>query len=86
MAYCLEKTKKQIVNLINKALGSKIILASNLIYPPNSDLGDISLPCFSESTLGMSAEDLFKRLSKQPDTGLKISLAGKFLNFKLDKR
>jgi arginyl-tRNA synthetase len=44
--YILDKIKQNIVKEINKALGNKMIQASDLIFPPNSEFGDLSLPCF----------------------------------------
>ncbi len=55
--YILEKVKKQIVKTINEALGGKLIQASDLVYPPNPEMGDLSLPCF----------DLAKKLEKNPN-------------------
>jgi len=89
----LEKAKQQIVKKINLVLDDKtMIKESDLVFPPDSKMGDLSLPCF----------DLAKELKKTP---VEISLmlanlselssdrigiesvkaAGPYLNFILDK-
>lgn len=52
--YTLEKIKTNIAKEINTALGKKFVQASDLIFPPNPEFGDLSLPCF----------DLFKKLKE----------------------
>ena len=54
--YALEKIKQNIAKEINKALGNDIVQASDLIFPPNPEFGDLSLPCFG----------LFKAFGKLP--------------------
>jgi len=45
--YILEKIKLNIAKLINKALGQNMVQASDLVYPPNAEFGDFSLPMFN---------------------------------------
>ncbi|MCX6795979.1 MAG: arginine--tRNA ligase [Candidatus Falkowbacteria bacterium] len=45
--YTLERIKKEIANEINRALKKKVVKASDLTYPPDAKMGDLSLPCFA---------------------------------------
>lgn len=83
--YSLDKLKKEIAKLINEALGGKIIQASDLVYPPQGDMGDFSLLCFNEEKLGLSVGKLFSKVSNTKPETWGVSLVGKFLNFKIDK-
>jgi arginyl-tRNA synthetase len=87
--HTLDKVKQNIAKEINKALTKKLVQASNLIFPPNPEFGDLSLPCF----------DIGKKISKTPvetaswlvgrvESGEVFSSAkavGPYLNFILNK-
>jgi arginyl-tRNA synthetase len=86
--YFLDKIKSEIIEEVNKKLGSEIVENDDLAYPPNDDMGDLSLPLFKTAKAtgknpAMMAKDL---------TGIKleavsgISTAGPYLNFKLSKK
>ena len=92
--HSLEKIKKQIAGEINKALKNKFIQASDFVYPPDSEMGDLSLPCFDlAKKLGKNpaeiARNLVKRLSSgnlKSDSSVKTVIAvGPYINFILDK-
>ncbi|MEA3398395.1 MAG: arginine--tRNA ligase [Patescibacteria group bacterium] len=77
----LDKIKEKIANKINKALGSKIVQASDLVYPPKPEMGDLSLPCFKiKIRPGKIAEEV---LLMPEISGVKW--AGPYLNFRLSK-
>ncbi|MBU4455446.1 hypothetical protein KJ586_02975, partial [Patescibacteria group bacterium] len=86
--YSLDKIKLNIVKLINKALGKDIIQAPDLIFPPNSEFGDLSLPCFGiakqfKKSPAAMAEQLVSKISSK---GLNsLSAAGPYLNFTINK-
>ncbi|MFH1254879.1 MAG: arginine--tRNA ligase, partial [bacterium] len=85
----LGKIKQSIADAINAALKKKLVKAGDLVYPPNPEFGDISLPCF----------DLAKELKKTAvETGeflvgkiefnnmvVSAKAIGPFLNFSFDK-
>ncbi len=87
--YTLNKYKKNIANLINKTLKEELVFIDDFVYPPNPEMGDLSLPCFA----------LAKKMKKSPTeiagmimsefsdcaevTGTKI--VGPYLNFTLNK-
>ena len=48
--HSLDIIKKEIVIEINKALGSKIIKASDLIYPPNQKMGELIYMIFLKNS------------------------------------
>ncbi len=86
--YSLEKYKKQIVNEVNQVLGKNIIQVSDLVYPPNKEMGDISLPCFDISKeLGKTpaevAQSLVSSLGSTIDAVSSTNAAGPYLNFKI---
>ena len=45
--YTLDKIKIRLVKDINKALGEKAVTGSDLVFPPQANYGDLSLPCFT---------------------------------------
>ncbi len=89
MDYTLNKIKEHIASKINKTLGDNFIEASNLIYPPNPEFGDLSLSGFilakkNKQVPGEAVSDLASKLS--PDNIVtKIQVAGPYLNFTIDK-
>lgn len=66
MDYVLDKIKSNISKKINKIIGDGLVLPEDFVYPPNSDMGDLSLPCFS----------LAKKLDKKPDEIVETLIAG----------
>ncbi len=84
----LDNIKKEIVDAINQAFGQEIVRVSDLIYPPDKEMGDISLPCFNISKeLGDSPAKIAQNLVS--DFGSTISAVsstnavGPYLNFKI---
>lgn len=43
----IENIKKEITGKINQALGKELVGPGDLVYPPNQEMGDLSLPCFN---------------------------------------
>lgn len=86
--YALDKIKLNIVKLINKALGKNIVQAPDLVYPANSEFGDLSLPCFGiakqfKKSPSAMAEQLVSKISSEELSSL--SAAGPYLNFTINK-
>ncbi|MDD4332985.1 MAG: arginine--tRNA ligase [Patescibacteria group bacterium] len=87
--YTLEKIKQHIVDLVNKEYDNEAITIADFSFPPNSEMGDLSLPCFKIAKItgqapAKIAEDLFKKI--KPDkiiAGAKIF--GPYLNFIINK-
>jgi arginyl-tRNA synthetase len=87
--YTLEKIKQHIVDLVNKECRNEIIAVVDLTCPPNSEMGDLSLPCFKlAKTAGKSpaqiAEGLFKKI-KPDEIITSVKTVGPYLNFILNK-
>ncbi|MFH0955818.1 MAG: arginine--tRNA ligase [Candidatus Falkowbacteria bacterium] len=85
----LEKIKQNIVDAINMALKKKLVKATDLVYPPNSSFGDISLPCFNlakelKKTAVETGEFLVGKI-KLNDTVVAAKAIGPFLNFIFNK-
>lgn len=90
--YTLEKIKNQIIKEINKALGREIVSASDLSYPPDAGMGDLSLPCFKAGKEMKKppvevASKLLGELSSPKVLGelSSLKIAGPYLNFTLKK-
>jgi len=88
--YSLNKVKLHIVKEINKVLRKKVVQASHLVYPPNRDMGDLSLPCFEiAKKLNKKQNEigglLVKKLSSKISEVSSIKTAGPYLNFILNK-
>lgn len=85
----LDKIKQNIADMINSALKKKMVKASDLVYPPNSAFGDLSLPCFSlakelKKTAVETGEFLVGKI-KLNDTVIATKAIGPFLNFTFNK-
>ena len=87
----LGKTKIDLVESINKYLKEDIISVDDIVYPPNSEMGDLSLPIFkiskklgkSPSEIGLEfMSNIFHEQISIFDSVLTV---GAYLNFKLDK-
>ena len=50
--YTLEKIKLNIADEINKALGKEVVRASDFMYPPQSEMCDLSLAFFNNIKSG----------------------------------
>lgn len=90
MAYYIEKIKKDIAKVINEQLNKKIVQAADIVYPPNSGMGDLSLPMFSlAKDMGKNpaeaAQALMSKLGSKIDFVSSINAMGPYLNFKLKK-
>ncbi|MFH1232935.1 MAG: arginine--tRNA ligase [Patescibacteria group bacterium] len=85
----IEKIKQDIADAINKIVKKDIVEAINLIYPPNQNFGDLSLPCFElakefKKTSVEMAEFLTSKI-KLDNIILTTKAIGPYLNFILDK-
>jgi arginyl-tRNA synthetase len=89
--YSLEKIKLNISKGINKAMNKDLVQASDLIFPPNSEMGDLSLACFSlAKKVGKNPAELASFLVGKLKDGLSkeissLKVAGPYLNFILNK-
>jgi arginyl-tRNA synthetase len=45
--YVLDNIKEELAERVNKILKKKIVTSSSFVTPPDSKLGDLSLPCFA---------------------------------------
>ena len=86
--YTLEKIKKQIVDHVNGIYGEETVKISDLVYPPDRRLGDLSLACFGlAKALGKNPNEAAAELSagyeKLKDFVSTLSAVGPYLNIKL---
>lgn len=87
--YILEKIRQNIAGAINAALKKKLVKAGDLVYPPNPDFGDISLPCFNlakelKKTAVETGEFLVGKVEFKGGV-VSAKAIGPFLNFSFDK-
>ena len=86
----LDKIKQNIADAINQALKKKdLVKAADLVYPPNSAFGDLSLPCFNlakalKKTAVETGEFLVGKIELN-DTVVAAKATGPFLNFTFNK-
>ncbi|MCK4553836.1 arginine--tRNA ligase, partial [Candidatus Parcubacteria bacterium] len=87
--YTLDKIKLNIIKLINKALKKKLVQASDLVFPPNSNFGDLSLPCFElAKKLNKTATETEEWLVSEievDDVIVATKAIGPYLNFTCNK-
>ena len=89
--YTLEKIKLNIAKEINKAFKKDLVKVDNLIFPPNPEMGDLSLACFSlAKNVGKNSAELASFLVSELKGGLSkeissIKATGPYLNFTLNK-
>jgi arginyl-tRNA synthetase len=89
--YTIEKIKLKIANKINKSFGKELVFVSSFVYPPKSDMGDLSLPLFEiakkiKKNPNQIGEILVKEF-KSFDFGLSsVLIVGPYLNFKFNKK
>lgn len=85
----LNKIKKTIVQEINGIIGADIVEEGNLVYPPNAEMGDLSLPCFVLAKhLGKNPAEVAEFLvAKIKSEGFikGVSALGPYFNLKLNK-
>ena len=86
---CLDKIKLDIVKSINKILKKDIVLSVDFVCPPDSKMGDLSLPCFNlAKVINKSPLEIAQTLK---DKLLEIEIiesiknTGPYLNFTFDK-
>lgn len=79
----LEKIKLEITKKINKALKQEIVNASNLVYPPDEKMGDLSLPCFEiAKAQGKNPAEISQNLAKKiKNKKYEAKAVGPYLNF-----
>jgi arginyl-tRNA synthetase len=90
----LEKIKIDLAKAINEYLKEKVVSADDIVYPPNLEMGDLSLPMFKiVKRLGKNPNELasefiseFNNLKKKINILNSVLSAGAYLNFKLDKK
>jgi arginyl-tRNA synthetase len=88
--YTLEKIKRNIADAVNEALKKKdAVEASDLVYPPKPEFGDLSLLCYNIAKLfNKSAVELAEFLQgriKLNDAVIATKAIGPFLNFTFNK-
>ena len=87
--YSINKIKQNIAKKINQAIKADIVAPENLVYPPQENMGDLSLPCFAlaknlRKNPAEIAEFLVKNInSKGVVAG--VSALGPYFNIKLNK-
>ena len=87
--YSINKIKQNIAKKINHAVKTDIVAPENLIYPPQENMGDLSLPCFAlAKKLGKNpaeiAEFLVKNI-KSKGIVAGVNALGPYFNIKLNK-
>lgn len=85
--YALDKIKHELAQVTKKILGVEIT-AEDFVVPPQNNLGDLSLPCFSLSkTLNKSPKEIAEEISKnfQHRFITKIEAIGPYANFILSQ-
>jgi arginyl-tRNA synthetase len=88
--YTLDAIKQHITDLLNKDQKEAEINPKDLVYPPNSEYGDLSLPCFSlAKKLNISpsevAETLLSKLTND-EIIAGVATAGPYLNIFINKK
>ncbi len=83
--YFLQKIKIDLAKKINKSIDKNLVKAKDFVYPPQPEMGDITLACFNLSkALKKMPNKIAKELSKKIENSTAI---GPYLNFKLtDKK
>ena len=86
--YILEKIKQNIIDTINKKLKIDLII-DDLSYPPNPELGDLSLPLFGVAEkIDKSPSEAGDIIISQIETGeiiTTLKIIGPYLNFFINK-
>ncbi len=88
----ITQIKKSLVSDSNNCLHKNIIKVKNIVYPPNINMGDLSLPCFELANIlhirpHEAALELKKLLSKKKNKYLSsIQVTGPYINFIINKK
>jgi arginyl-tRNA synthetase len=87
--YILQKIKQRIIDLINHEYGEEIVAVADLSFPPNAEMGDLTLPCFKIAKTagqapGQVAEELFQKI-KTDEIIASVKTAGPYLNLTINK-
>lgn len=88
--YTLDLIKQHIAGLLNQGLDGSEIKTEDLVYPPNSEYGDLSLPCFSlaknlKMPPGQIADMLVSKLQSD-DIISGVTTAGAYVNFFINRK
>jgi arginyl-tRNA synthetase len=84
--YYIDKIKSAVAAEINKTLGEELVSISDLIYPPNAEMGDLSLPLFkiAKKTGKNPAQIAGELVSLKIKAISGLSATGPYLNFKFN--
>jgi len=86
--YILEKIKQNIIDTINEKLNTNLIL-NDLSYPPNSEMGDLSLPLFNiAKKINKTPQEVGNLIISKIEAGEIINefkIIGPYLNFFINK-
>jgi len=84
----LLKIKNDLAKKVNKAAGEAVVFAADFVYPPNAEMGDLSLACFGlAKKRGENPADTARILAgkiKADKTIAAVKAAGPYLNFVLE--
>lgn len=85
----IDKIKQNITKEINQAVKIGIVEPENLVYPPQENMGDLSLPCFVlakslKKNPAEIAEFLVKNIESKGDIA-GVSALGPYFNIKLNR-
>ncbi|MFW5888160.1 MAG: arginine--tRNA ligase [Patescibacteria group bacterium] len=88
--YTLDAVKQHITDILNRNHEEAEINPAELVYPPNPEYGDLSLPCFNlarklKRSPGEMAETLLSKLSNDEIIS-GAATAGAYLNFFINKK
>ncbi|MEI7498198.1 MAG: arginine--tRNA ligase [Candidatus Falkowbacteria bacterium] len=87
--YLLEQITKKLAKEVNEALNLDLVNASDFVYPPNPEMGDLSLACFAiAKSSKQSPNELAQFLvGKIKSTGLirGVQAVGPYCNISLNK-
>ncbi|MFH0840840.1 MAG: arginine--tRNA ligase [bacterium] len=86
--YSLERIKIELAEKINNILGNPVARPEDFVYPPNKEMGDLSLPCFNISKkLDLQPNEVARKIIDQALeelSGLAVMrMAGPYVNFDL---
>lgn len=86
--YSLERIKLNLAEMINHGLGSPVVQPTDFVYPPNRELGDLSLPCFNlAKKLDLQPNEVARKIIDLVSESAKeiavLRIAGPYVNFDL---
>ena len=94
--YSIFQIKQSLAAAVNRVLGAELVGADDFIFPPDSKMGDLCLPCFSlaqkmKVAPAVVAQNILEKLSaadlsKDQKVWRGIQVAGPYLNFKLSSK